>query len=72
VGRTHGVQPGNLVGAIANEAGVASNLIGRIEIFDDYSTIELPEGMPKDIYRMLKKVWVAGQQLKISRWMGRW
>jgi len=67
VGRAHGVQPGNLVGAIANEAGVASSLIGRIEIFDDYSTIELPEGMPKDIYRMLKKVWVSGQQLKISR-----
>jgi ATP-dependent RNA helicase DeaD len=67
VGRGHGVQPGNLVGAIANEAGVASANIGRIEIFDEYSTIELPEGMPKDIFKLLKKVWVSGRQLQISR-----
>jgi ATP-dependent RNA helicase DeaD len=67
VGRAHGVQPGNLVGAIANEAGVASAHIGRIEIYDAYSTIELPEGMPKEIFRLLKKVWVSGRQLDISR-----
>ena len=40
---------------------------GRIEIFDDYSTIELPEGMPKEVFRLLKKVWVSGRQLDISR-----
>jgi ATP-dependent RNA helicase DeaD len=67
VGRSHGVQPGNLVGAIANEAGVASANIGRIEILDEYSTIELPEGMPKDIFKLLKKVWVCGRQLQITR-----
>ncbi|HEY6598847.1 MAG TPA: DEAD/DEAH box helicase [Pseudomonadales bacterium] len=67
VGRSHGVQPKNLVGAIANEAGVASANIGRIEIYDDHSTIELPEGMPKDIFMLLKKVWVSGRQLSISR-----
>jgi ATP-dependent RNA helicase DeaD len=67
VGRAHGVQPGNLVGAIANEAGVSSKHIGRIEILEDYSTIELPEGMPKEIFKLLKRVWVAGRALKISR-----
>jgi ATP-dependent RNA helicase DeaD len=70
VGRTNGVQPGNLVGAIANEAGVASSNIGRIEIFDAYSTIELPEGMPKDIFQLLKKVWVSGRQLEITKVSG--
>ena len=67
VGRTHGVQPGNLVGAIANEAGVSSSNIGRIEIYDAHSTIELPGGMPKDVFLLLKKVWVSGRQLDISR-----
>jgi ATP-dependent RNA helicase DeaD len=67
VGRSHGVQPGNLVGAIANEAGVASANIGRIEIFDEHSTIELPLGMPREIFKLLKKVWVSGRQLQISR-----
>lgn len=67
VGRTHGVKPGNIVGAIANEADLDSQYIGRINIFDDYSTVDLPEGMPRDIFRSLKNVWVAGQQLRISR-----
>lgn len=67
VGHTHQVKPGNLVGAIANEAGLSGGQIGRIEIYEDHSTIDLPAGMPPEIFRGLKKVWVAGQQLNISR-----
>ncbi|MCA9022866.1 MAG: DbpA RNA binding domain-containing protein, partial [Planctomycetaceae bacterium] len=67
VGRSHGVKPGNIVGAIANEANLDSQYIGRIDIFDDYSTVDLPEGMPRNIFRALKNVWVSGQQLRISR-----
>jgi ATP-dependent RNA helicase DeaD len=67
VGHEHGVKPGNIVGAIANEAEIESEYIGRIEIFDDYSTIDLPEGMPKEIFKHLKTVWVSGQRLQISK-----
>ncbi|WP_339733024.1 DEAD/DEAH box helicase [uncultured Gimesia sp.] len=67
VGHSHGVKPGNIVGAIANEAELDSQHIGRINIFDDYSTVDLPEGMPRDIFQALKTVWVSGQQLGISR-----
>ena len=66
VGHDHGVKPGNIVGAIANEAGIDSKHMGRIQINDDYSTIDLPEGMPKDIFMDLKSVRVAGQKLNIS------
>lgn len=66
VGRRHGVKPGNLVGAIANEAGLDSQFIGRIAIQDNFTLIDLPEGMPKPVMAALKKVWVAGQQLRIS------
>ncbi len=66
VGHDHQVKPGNIVGAIANEADIESKYIGRISIYDDYSTIDLPEGMPKELLYTLKKVWVSGQQLKIS------
>lgn len=66
VGSAHGVKPGNIVGAIANEAGLESRFIGRLEIFDHHSTIDLPAGMPKELMEHLKKVWVAGQQLRIS------
>jgi len=67
VGHQHEVKPGNIVGAIANEAGLDSQHIGRITIHDDYSLIDLPDGMPKDIFSDLKKVRVAGQKLQISR-----
>ena len=66
VGHDHEVKPGNIVGAIANEADIESKYIGRISIYDDHSTIDLPEGMPKELLYTLKKVWVSGQQLKIS------
>ena len=67
IGHTHGLKPGNLVGAIANEAELDSQYIGRIEIYEDHSTIDLPENMPRDLYRALRKVWVCGQQLQIAR-----
>ncbi len=66
VGHDHQVKPGNIVGAIANEADIESKYIGRISIYDEYSTIDLPEDMPKELLYTLKKVWVSGQQLKIS------
>jgi ATP-dependent RNA helicase DeaD len=70
VGHNHDVQPGNIVGAIANEAEMDSQFIGRINIFDDYSLVDLPEGMPKEVFNILKKVWVSGQKLNISRLKG--
>ena len=67
VGHAHGVQPGNIVGAIANEADLESRFIGRIDIRDDYSLVDLPEGMPRELMEHLKKVRVAGQVLRIQR-----
>jgi ATP-dependent RNA helicase DeaD len=65
VGHMHGVKPGNIVGAIANEAGVDSRNIGRVDIRDDHSVVDLPAGMPDNILQHLKQVWVVGQQLRI-------
>ncbi|AFJ02022.1 Cold-shock DEAD-box protein A [Methylophaga frappieri] len=66
VGRVDNVEPRNLVGAIANEAGIESRFIGRITINEDHSLINLPQGMPKDIFQHLRKVWVANKQLNLS------
>ncbi|QDS92785.1 ATP-dependent RNA helicase DeaD [Roseimaritima multifibrata] len=65
VGARDGVQPGNFVGAIANEAGIQGNSIGPISIHETYSTVDLPEGMPRDIYQTLRNTWVSGRQLRI-------
>lgn len=67
VGHQHQVKPGNIVGAIANEAGLDAQHIGHIDIHDDFSLVDLPAGMPQDIFQDLKRAWVCGQQLKIAR-----
>ena len=67
VGHMHGVKPGNIVGAIANEAELDSKYIGRIDIHDDHSILDLPDGMPKPLLMHLKKVRVAGQALRLQK-----
>ncbi|MGD9019557.1 MAG: DEAD/DEAH box helicase [Desulfuromonadales bacterium] len=66
VGRSHGVEPKHIVGAIANEANIKSRDIGQIKIFNDYCLVDLPRSMPPTLFRHLQKVWVCGQQLQIS------
>ena len=66
VGRQHEVSPREIVGAIANEAGLDGRLIGRVEIHEDHSLVELPAGMPKDIFQHLRRVHVRGQKLNIT------
>ena len=67
VGHVHGVQPGNIVGAIANEAELDSKYIGRIDIREDHTLVDLPEGMPREVLEILKKARVAGRPMRIAR-----
>jgi len=65
VGEAHGAKPGNLMGAIANEAGLEARQIGRIRVFEQHSLVELPEGLPARLIKHLSSVRVAGQMLRI-------
>lgn len=65
VGYDDGLRPGNLVGAIANEADLDSAYIGHIEILDNYAVVDLPEGMPKPVMQKLQKTRVCGRPLDI-------
>ena len=68
VGHRHGVKPGNLVGAIANEAGLDAAAIGRIEIEENYSRVDLPADLAPDVVEHLASVRVAGQKLRLAPW----
>ncbi len=68
VGHVHGAKPGNIVGAIANEANINSKHIGAIEIYDNFSTVDLPAGMPGETRDVLNGTRVAGQRLNIREW----
>jgi len=71
VGRRNQVKPGNIVGAIANEAELESKYIGEIEIREDYSTVDLPADMPKEVMGILKRARVAGRPLEIAVFDGK-
>ena len=67
VGYRDRVKPGNLVGAIANESGLQGRMIGRIQIFDSHSLVDLPKGMPEDVYNALRKLKVMNRELQITQ-----
>jgi len=71
VGLRHRVKPGNIVGAIANETGLDAKSIGKIDIRDEFSLLDLPAQMPGDVFRHLQTVYVAGRPLKLSRDTGK-
>ena len=70
IGRNDDVSPKNIVGAIANEADIDAQYIGHIKLHDEYSTVDLPEGMPKELFNHLYKVRVCHKPLKISVYNG--
>ena len=64
-GRTDSVRPGDVVGAIANEAGVVGGAIGAIEIGDRFSTVEVPSDQAEDIIRALRKTTIRGRKVTV-------
>ncbi|MFN3883521.1 MAG: DEAD/DEAH box helicase [Rhodocyclaceae bacterium] len=64
VGRNQGVLPKEIVGAIANEGGIDGRLIGQIHLFDDFSTVELPE-LPAKVLDVLERTRVRQMPLRI-------
>jgi ATP-dependent RNA helicase DeaD len=67
VGYVHGVKPGNVVGAIANVAGLEGRQIGHVDIREDHTFVGLPRGLPDKVLSELAKTRVAGQFLRISQ-----
>ena len=65
VGHNDDATPRDIVGAIANEAGIDSKYIGRIVIHDDYSTVDLPDGMPKDVMQHLQGAYIRRKPMAI-------
>ena len=67
VGRSSGIRPQDLVGAIANEAGVSGREIGAIEIADRFSLVELPEARAEQVIRALKGTTIKGKKATVRR-----
>lgn len=66
VGKEHGARAGDIVGAIANEAGLDGAFINGVRIYDTHTLVRLPAGMPKEIMAQLRRARVRNQTLEIS------
>lgn len=66
VGKRHRVEPRQIVGALANEGGLSRNDFGHIKIMPDFSVVELPASMPRDILDRLKDTRISGKLIEIK------
>ena len=64
-GRTAGIRPADLVGAIANEAGLHSNMIGPIKIADQFSLVKVPEELAKGIIKAFGRTRLKGKKVTV-------
>ncbi len=64
-GRESGIRPGDLVGAIANEAKINSSLIGAIQIEERFSLVDVPESMAKEIIDVLGRARIKGRKVGV-------
>ena len=66
-GRRAGLRPGDLVGAIANEAGVPGSVVGAIQLFDDFALVDVQGGVADAVEHALRNATIRGQRLPVRR-----
>ncbi len=70
VGHNDGATPGQIVAAIANASDLSSEYIGQIEIEDSETSVDLPEGMPRAVLKLLQKARVANKAMNLQPFKG--
>ena len=66
VGNNHNVKPRDIVGAIANEAGIEGRLIGSVDIFDSFTFVEIPESHVDRVMEKMDKRMIKGKPISIE------
>jgi ATP-dependent RNA helicase DeaD len=64
-GRKSGVRPGDIVGAIANEAGVPGNAIGAIDIYDKFSFVDVPGEYLQQVLQGMSRATIRNREARI-------
>ena len=64
VGRLDHVSPKDIVGAIAGEGNISSSLIGRIKLFNKFSTVELPDSLSQEVLEHLSEMTIRGNDAR--------
>lgn len=65
VGRRQKIQPGQIIGAIANEGGLTRDDFGRIQVRDDFSLVELPKKLSAETVAALADTRISGKLIEL-------
>ncbi len=66
-GRSGGVRPGDLVGAIAGETRLSGRDIGAIQITDNFSLVEVPSDAVDEVIAAMKRTTIKGRRTTVRR-----
>ena len=66
IGKKQNISPKQIVGSIANETGLKGSLIGTIDIFDDFTFVEVPKDHANDVIKIMKNNFINGKKIKIE------
>ena len=66
IGKSQRVRPGDILGAIAGEAGIPGNLVGAIDMYDKYTFVEVPREYGKDVLKAMKNVKIKGKPVNVE------
>ena len=66
LGRQDGLRPGDLVGAISNEAGLTGRAIGAIDILDRTAFVEVPAPEAQNVIAVLRRATIRGRKVKVE------
>ncbi len=66
IGKKHKARPGDILGAIAGETGMAGNLIGTIDMYDKYTFVEVPREHANEVIQVMKRATIKGKSINIE------
>ena len=66
IGKKQKVKPGDLLGAFAGESGMPGKLVGAIDMYDNYTFVEVPKEYAKDVLNAMKNVKIKGKSINVE------
>ena len=67
IGKSQNIRPGDIMGAIAGESGVPGSLIGSIDMFDNYTFVDVPDGCADEVLKAMKNVRIRGKNVRMEK-----
>lgn len=66
IGKSQRIRPGDILGAVAGEAKIPGKLVGAIDMYDNYTFVEVPQEYGKDVLKAMKNVKIKGKSVNVE------